>query len=66
MGVESLKEEVKRSGTCSTHGEMRNAYRISVELSKEKPSLQISRQGLTTASENRGVFTARCKPQEIR
>jgi len=49
-------------GTYSTHGEMRNAYRSFVELSKEKQSLQISRQELTTASDNRDVFTVRCNP----
>jgi hypothetical protein len=62
MGVESLKEEVERGRNCSTHGEMRNAYRSFVELSKEKRSVQLSRQELTTASENRGVFTVRCNP----
>jgi len=62
MGVQPIKEEVERGGTCSTHGEMRNAYISFVELSKEKQSLQISRQELTTASENRGVFTVRCNP----
>jgi hypothetical protein len=62
MGVESLKEEVEKGGTYSTHGEMRNAYRNFVELSKEKRSLQITRQGLTTASENRGVFTVHFNP----
>ena len=66
MGVESLKEEIERGGTYNTHGEMRNACRSFVELSKEKRSLQISRQGLTTASENRDVFTVRCNPYEIR
>jgi len=62
MGVESIKEEVERGGTCSMHGEVRNVYRSFVELSKEKRSLQISRQEPTTASENRGKFAVRCNP----
>ena len=41
---------------------MRNEYRRFVELSKENRSLEISRKGLTTASENRDVLTVRFNP----